>query len=99
MLRETEAVSQRSSDGLPESVDVLMVAGARPNFVKIAPLHHAIRKQEQLSHLVLHTGQHHDYEMSRVFFQELELPPPDIYLGASSGTQAEQTGRIMVQFE
>lgn len=85
--------------GGTREVDVVLVAGARPNFVKVAPLHRAIREQGRLRQLLLHTGQHHDEEMSRVFFEELELPTPDVYLGASSGTHAQQTGRIMVLFE
>lgn len=83
----------------PADVDVLLVAGARPNFVKIAPLHRAIAQQSQLRQLLLHTGQHHDFEMSQVFFDELEIPAPDVHLGANSGTHARQTASIMVAFE
>lgn len=82
-----------------QEIDVLLVAGARPNFVKIAPLHRAIREGGRLRQLLLHTGQHHDVQMSQVFFEELEIPVPDVYLGANSGSHAEQTGRIMVAFE
>lgn len=80
-------------------VDVLLVAGARPNFVKIAPLCRAISEHAHLRQLLLHTGQHHDFEMSQVFFEELEIPAPDAYLGANSGTHAKQTANIMVAFE
>ena len=84
---------------------LILVAGARPNFMKIAPLMRAINKHN-LEHITLnvepilvHTGQHYDYEMSQIFFEDLELPQPDIYLGVGSGTHAEQTGKIMIEFE
>jgi UDP-N-acetylglucosamine 2-epimerase (non-hydrolysing) len=84
---------------------VILACGARPNFVKIAPLMRAIDKHNASSPgnaiqpVLVHTGQHYDYEMSQVFFQDLELPKPDIYLGVGSGTHAEQTGRVMIEFE
>ena len=84
---------------MKESPDLLIVAGARPNFMKIAPIWRAVRDRGRLSQLVLHTGQHHDFEMSRVFFEDLELPEPGIFLGPSSGTHAEQTGKIMQGLE
>jgi UDP-N-acetylglucosamine 2-epimerase (non-hydrolysing) len=82
-----------------------LVCGARPNFMKIAPLFRAINKHNastrstHIEPLLVHTGQHYDYEMSQIFFQDLELPEPDIYLGVGSGTHAEQTGRVMIEFE
>ncbi len=78
---------------------VLLVAGARPNFMKIAPLYHAARKFADLECLLVHTGQHYDYEMSQAFFDDLELPEPDFFLEAGSGSHAEQTAKIMVAFE
>lgn len=77
---------------------VINVVGARPNFMKIAPLVRALgaRSVEQL---LVHTGQHYDEKMSRVFFDDLEMPPPDVYLGVGSGSHAEQTGRVMIDFE
>ncbi len=123
---------------------VINVVGARPNFMKIAPIIRVIksfnqtncRNQTNLSRLprsesvrgemrslfhwdqtnqrnqrnqinqrnlinskLVHTGQHYDYEMSKVFFEDLEIPEPDIYLGIGSGTHAEQTGRVMIEFE
>jgi UDP-N-acetylglucosamine 2-epimerase (non-hydrolysing) len=83
---------------------IILVVGARPNFMKIAPLLRAIDKHNELNKLpitpiLVHTGQHYDYEMSQAFFQDLELPEPDIYLGAGSGTHAEQTARVMVELE
>lgn len=84
---------------------VILVCGARPNFVKIGPLIRAINKYNSLRSsnpiepLLVHTGQHYDYKMSKIFFENLELPEPDIYLGIGSGTQAWQTGKIMIEFE
>jgi UDP-N-acetylglucosamine 2-epimerase (non-hydrolysing) len=81
-------------------VTFLSVVGARPNFMKIAPIHRELSKhRDRVRHVILHTGQHYDEKMSRVFFEDLELPQPDIYLGIGSGTHAEQTGRIMMEFE
>jgi len=79
---------------------VLLIAGARPNFMKIAPVW--FEMQQDPSHfepILLHTGQHYDYEMSKVFFEDLNLPEPHYFLGVGSGTHAEQTARIMVEFE
>ncbi len=90
---------------------LINVAGARPNFMKIAPLIRAIKKHNnrtlssldthysKLDAILVHTGQHYDYEMSKVFFEDLEIPEPDIYLGVGSGTHAEQTGNVMIEFE
>jgi len=79
---------------------LISVVGARPNFVKIAPIIRAIRQSSPpIRHLLVHTGQHYDYEMSQVFFEDLELPEPDYHLGVGSGTHAEQTGRIMIEVE
>jgi UDP-N-acetylglucosamine 2-epimerase (non-hydrolysing) len=79
---------------------VLLVAGARPNFMKIAPLWSEMnRSLSCFMPVLLHTGQHYDYEMSKVFFEDLDLPEPDYFLGVGSGTHAEQTARIMMAFE
>ena len=79
---------------------MISVVGARPNFMKIAPVHRAFRKfSDQVTHLICHTGQHFDENMSRVFFEELELPEPDYYLGVGSNTHAKQTAIIMERFE
>ncbi len=83
----------------------IIVCGARPNFMKIAPvvraikIHNSSHGANQIQPTLVHTGQHYDFKMSKVFFQDLELPEPDIYLGIGSGTHAEQTGRIMIEFE
>lgn len=75
------------------------VVGARPNFMKVAPLHRAFRKYDSVEHLVVHTGQHYDENMSKVFLEDLELPEPDVYLGVGSGSHAEQTAKVMIEFE
>ena len=83
---------------------ITIIAGARPNFMKIAPIIRAISVHNkahpsQITYRLVHTGQHYDKNLSKIFFEELELPEPHINLGAGSGTQAEQTARIMVEFE
>ncbi len=84
---------------------LILVAGARPNFMKIAPIIRALRVKHEvqgtngLNWQIVHTGQHYDYEMSKVFFDELEIPLPDFFLTAGPGSQAEQTAKIMVEFE
>lgn len=78
---------------------VMHIVGARPNFVKVAPVLGEMRKFHQFDPVLVHTGQHYDYTMSKAFFENLELPQPDIYLGVGSGSHAEQTARIMVEFE
>jgi len=79
---------------------IISVVGARPNFMKIAPIHRAFQKyEEDINHLICHTGQHYDEKMSKIFFDDLELPKPDFYLGVGSGSHAEQTGTIMIEFE
>ncbi|HUI28802.1 MAG TPA: UDP-N-acetylglucosamine 2-epimerase (non-hydrolyzing) [Candidatus Acidoferrales bacterium] len=77
----------------------ISVVGARPNFMKVAPLHRVFSKIDRVDHMIVHTGQHYDENMSRIFFNDLELPKPDVYLGVGSGTHAEQTARVMVEFE
>jgi UDP-N-acetylglucosamine 2-epimerase (non-hydrolysing) len=81
-------------------INVVLVAGARPNFMKIAPLWLEMNRFPSVfTPVLLHTGQHYDYEMSKVFFEDLDLPEPDYFLGVGSGTHAEQTARIMMEFE
>ena len=77
---------------------IFLVAGARPNFIKIAPIA-SVMKRENLPHKIVHTGQHYDIRMSEAFFEDLNLPKPDINLGVGSGSHAEQTGKIMIAFE
>jgi UDP-N-acetylglucosamine 2-epimerase (non-hydrolysing) len=79
---------------------IYLVAGARPNFMKIAPIIRALKaRPERFEWRLVHTGQHYDREMSGVFFEELGIPQPDFHLDAGGGTHAEQTGRIMIEFE
>ncbi len=78
---------------------IINVVGARPNFMKVAPLHRAFEADPDITSLIVHTGQHYDEQMSDVFFRQLELPKPDIYLGVGSASHAEQTARIMTAFE
>jgi UDP-N-acetylglucosamine 2-epimerase (non-hydrolysing) len=79
---------------------LILVAGARPNFMKVAPLMRAFRSRPaRFDVRLVHTGQHYDEAMSDVFFDELEIPRPDIHLGVGSGTHAVQTARIMEAFE
>jgi len=88
---------------------IISVVGARPNFMKVAPIHLAIIKHnnkvdesnsgKKIIHKICHTGQHYDEKMSKVFFDELELPKPDFYLGVGGGTHAQQTANIMIEFE
>ena len=77
---------------------VILVVGARPNFMKIAPIHAELERRG-ISQILLHTGQHYDENMSKVFFDDLGMPQPDIYLGIGSGTHATQTAKVMVEFE
>lgn len=82
---------------------ITIIAGARPNFMKIAPIIHAIEfarnKGKNIAYRLIHTGQHYDKKMSDTFFEELEIPAPDVNLGCGGGTQAEQTAAIMIAFE
>jgi UDP-N-acetylglucosamine 2-epimerase (non-hydrolysing) len=78
---------------------IIFVAGARPNFMKIAPLAAAARRMKGIDFTIVHTGQHYDAAMSDLFFKELEIPEPDVNLGVGSGTHAQQTAAIMTGFE
>ena len=78
---------------------ILLIAGARPNFMKIAPIYREATKHNQAQCRIVHTGQHYDYEMSEAFFRDLGLPKPDFFLNAGSGSHAVQTAKIMVAFE
>ena len=82
-------------------MNITIIAGARPNFIKIAPIIKAIEKQEAgiIKYRLVHTGQHYDEKMNDTFFRELCIPEPDINLGCGGGSQAEQTAAIMIAFE
>jgi len=76
------------------------VVGARPNFMKVAPIQRLMEKDRNTFDPVLvHTGQHYDERMSQFFFNDLGLPEPDVFLGVGSGSHAEQTAKIMIEFE
>jgi len=88
------------------TVKIIVVVGARPNFMKVSPLLRAIDdfnanagNTHHLHITLVHTGQHYDYLMSQIFFQDLKLPEPEIHLNIGSGTHADQTGKIMIAFE
>ena len=80
---------------------IISVVGARPNFMKVAPMSREFKKhKDTFQHMIVHTGQHYDENMSKIFFEELAIPRPDINLGISGlMKQGEQTGRIMIEFE
>jgi len=79
---------------------IFLITGARPNFMKIAPIWKEMKKYSDcFNPIIVHTGQHYDDKMSATFFKDLELPNPDIYLGVGSASHAVQTARIMVGFE
>lgn len=79
---------------------VINIVGARPNFMKIAPIIEAMNRYPgEIEHVLVHTGQHYDEKMSKAFFEDLGMPKPDIDLGVGSGSHAEQTARVMVAFE
>jgi UDP-N-acetylglucosamine 2-epimerase (non-hydrolysing) len=78
---------------------IYLVAGARPNFMKIAPIVRALQADGRLDWKIVHTGQHYDRDMNDVFFEELGIPQPDVRLGAGGGSHAQQTAKIMLAFE
>src|SRR5919197_3523575 len=79
---------------------IITVAGARPNFMKVAPIVAAMkRRNADFQSILVHTGQHYDAGMSDAFFRDLELPQPDIHLGVGSASHAAQTASIMQAFE
>ncbi len=78
---------------------VFLVAGARPNFMKIAPIYRAAKKQGSAVCKLVHTGQHYDFEMSQAFIEDLDLPAAGLSPGGRSGSHAIQTAKVMVAFE
>lgn len=77
---------------------IYLIAGARPNFMKIAPIVRALQARG-LAFKIIHTGQHYDRDMNDVFFEELGIPEPDVFMAAGGGSHSQQTGKIMVAFE
>jgi len=84
---------------LTSAINIHLIAAARPNFMKIAPLYHALSQAEWARPVIVHTGQHYDINMSDAFFNDLGLPDPHIHLGIGSGSHAEQTGHVMIAYE
>ena len=84
---------------MPQPAVVHLIAAARPNFMKVAPLWHALTATEDFRPVIVHTGQHYDAAMSDDIFADLGLPAPDHHLGIGSGSHAEQTGRVMIAYE
>jgi len=80
-------------------VNIFHIVGARPNFMKIAPVLNALRKRGEVAQTLIHTGQHYDVNMSDVFFQQLGIPAPDVNLAVGSGAHAKQTAEIMIRLE
>src|SRR5437868_11259301 len=78
---------------------LIHVVGARPNFMKAAPVFRALQTHATVQQMIVHTGQHYDYNMSHVFFEQLRMPAPDMNLQVGSGSHAQQTAEIMSRFE
>lgn len=78
---------------------VFLVAGARPNFMKIAPIVRAVKAHGGLAFKIIHTGLHSSRDMNDVLFEEPGLPAPDVFMAAGGGTHVQQTGKIMMAFE
>jgi UDP-N-acetylglucosamine 2-epimerase (non-hydrolysing) len=82
-----------------KKIKIAHIVGARPNFMKIAPILRVMSAYKDIESVLIHTGQHYDTEMSDIFFRDLEMQYPDFYLGVGSGTHAEQTAKIMLYLE
>jgi UDP-N-acetylglucosamine 2-epimerase (non-hydrolysing) len=80
-------------------MNIIIVAGARPNFIKIAPIIHAIKNHTNINYSLVHTGQHYNDSLNEIFFRELNIPAPDINFNVGSGSHAQQTAAIMIAFE
>ena len=83
-----------------QAIELIVVAGARPNFMKVAPIMEALKtRSDRFRPTLLHTGQHYDEALSKVFFDELGIPRPDHNLDVGSGSHAKQTAEIMIRFD
>src|SRR6266702_8416910 len=115
MQQETESAGRKGQGSQDHHMKILTIVGARPNFMKVAPIIAAINKHNDriaagaagqsesstamIRHVLVHTGQHYDELMSGSFFNDLNLPKPDVHLGVGSGSHAAQTAEIMKRFE
>ena len=84
---------------MQKPIVIHLIAAARPNFMKVAPLYHALKNEPWCRPVIVHTGQHYDANMSDEFFADLNLPRPDFHLGVGSGGHGETTGRVMIEYE
>lgn len=89
----------RKSASKTTTMKIFSIVGARPNFMKVAPLHRAFARTAGMESVIVHTGQHYDERMSDIFFRQLGLPEPDFYLGAGGGTHTQQTAKVMLALE
>ena len=80
-------------------MNIFHIVGARPNFMKVAPVLKALKERKNVTQSLIHTGQHYDVNMSDVFFQQLGIPAPEVNLAVGSGTHAKQTAEIMIRLE
>ena len=80
-------------------MNIVHIVGARPNFMKVAPVLNALKQRKNVAQTLVHTGQHYDVNMSDVFFQQLDIPAPDVNLAVGSGSHAKQTAEIMMRLE
>jgi UDP-N-acetylglucosamine 2-epimerase (non-hydrolysing) len=96
-VSDTPSHRTAPAGGAKPTVD--LVAGARPNFMKLAPVVRAIAGADEIGFRIVHTGQHYDPAMNDVFFEELQIPPPDVHLGVGSGGHGAQTARILERYE
>jgi len=92
-------MNYRSELATGDFVNVFHIVGARPNFMKVAPVLNALKERTNVRQTLIHTGQHYDVNMSDVFFQQLGIPTPDVNLAVGSGTHAKQTAEIMIRLE
>jgi len=84
---------------MKKKIKIVCIAGTRPNFIKIAPLFEEFKKEKRFKLILIHTGQHYDFEMSQIFFEGLKIPKTDYNLGVGSVNNAEQTVKIMIKLE
>jgi len=88
-----------ANDTNPALTDIHLIAAARPNFMKVAPLYHSLKATDWANPVLVHTGQHYDRNMSDAILLDLRVPAPDFHLGVGSGSHAEQTGGVMIAYE